>query len=158
VMIEMQAPLPTYRAANYSDADRIVDFQIKMAWETEKIRLDPLTCRSGVQAVFACPSLGTYHVCARGTGIVGSLLITPEWSDWRNGLIWWIQSVYIEPELRRQGYFAKFYAYIKNLAESDSIVRGIRLYVDRSNVPAQTVYSKVGMNGDHYRLYEWMKS
>ena len=86
----MRAPLPTYRAANYSDANCIADFQIKMAWETEKIRLDPLTCRSGVQAVFARPSLGTYHVCARETGIVGSLLITPEWSDWRNGLIWWI--------------------------------------------------------------------
>jgi hypothetical protein len=101
----MRAPLPTYRAANYSDANRIADFQIMMAWETEKIRLDPLTCRSGVQAVFARPTLGTYHVCARETGIVGSLLITPEWSDWRNGLIWWIQSVYIEPEFRRQGYF-----------------------------------------------------
>lgn len=147
-----------FRSANQNDIPKIVDFQVRMAMETEKLKLDPDTCRQGVRAVFSRPTLGTYHVCANGPELIGALLITPEWSDWRNGLVWWIHSVYIEPACRGQGHFRRFYTYIKKLAEADSLIRGIRLYVDHSNESAQAVYKKIGMNGDHYRLFEWMKT
>jgi GNAT superfamily N-acetyltransferase len=89
--------------------------------------------------------------------ILGSLLITHEWSDWRNGTVWWIQSVYVVPEARRKGIYAGLYAHVKELAQADPKVRGIRLYVDRRNTRAQTVYTRLGMNGEHYQVFEWMK-
>jgi ribosomal protein S18 acetylase RimI-like enzyme len=84
-------------------------------------------------------------------------MITYEWSDWRNRNIWWIQSVYVKPEARRKGVYAAMYAHIKNLVQADPSIGGIRLYVDKTNTPAQHTYSKLGMNGDHYQVFEWMK-
>jgi GNAT superfamily N-acetyltransferase len=153
----MEKSLPKYRPAQASDADTIVDFQIKMAWETEKIKLNPRICKAGVQAVFERPHLGTYYVCICDGAVVGSLLITSEWSDWRNGTVWWMQSVFLELPYRGRGFFSGFYSHIKKLVEADPAVRGIRLYVERSNDSAQAVYIKLGMNGEHYRLFEWMK-
>jgi GNAT superfamily N-acetyltransferase len=84
--------------------------------------------------------------------------LIPEWSDWRNGEVWWIHSVFIEPAYRGKGVFSKFYAYVKALVETDPKVRGLRLYVDKTNKSAQAIYGKLGMNGEHYNMFEWMKT
>ncbi len=150
-MITFRQALPTHTTA-------IASFQIAMALETEKLKLDAATCALGVQAVFEEPSRGVYHICADGDNVIGCLLLTSEWSDWRNGAVWWIQSVYFLPQYRRQKLFSKFYEYVQGLAQKQPNVRGIRLYVDKSNEIAQKVYSKIGMNGEHYKLFEWMKT
>jgi GNAT superfamily N-acetyltransferase len=146
-----------FRRARPDDLHSIVDFQLAMALETEGLQLDQPTCLSGVRAVFDNPALGQYYVAEKETRVVGAALTTYEWSDWRNGVVWWIQSVYVIPEFRRQGIYAGIYAYIKALVQQDPGVRGIRLYVDRRNTPAQEVYSRLGMNGEHYQVFEWMK-
>lgn len=147
----------TFRKADQSDAPAIVEFQISMARETEQIDLDRERCRRGVETVFRRPELGTYYVAVDGDQMVGSLLVTFEWSDWRNLTVWWIQSVYVRPEYRRQGIYAGLYTHVKEIAEQDRSVGGIRLYVDRRNVAAQGVYARLGMNGEHYLVFEWMK-
>jgi len=146
-----------YREALSNDVERIVDFQIAMAEETEQIRLDRQVCRRGVEAVLSDGKLGRYYVGAIDGAVVASTLITYEWSDWRNGVVWWIQSVYVLPGTRKQGIYAGLYRHLQDLAGADENVRGIRLYVDRRNEPAQVVYAKLGMNGDHYQVFEWMK-
>jgi GNAT superfamily N-acetyltransferase len=146
-----------YREAHPSDRDVIVDFQIAMARETEEVALDRDICTRGVAAVFADPSLGRYFVAEDGGRVVASLLITNEWSDWRAGMVWWIQSVYVVPETRGQRVYAGLYEHVKGLAAADNAIRGIRLYVDRRNTAAQQVYTRLGMNGEHYQVFEWMK-
>jgi GNAT superfamily N-acetyltransferase len=153
----MQTSSVRFREARPPDRDAIVDFQLAMARETEDVALDRGICSKGVEAVFGDPSLGRYFVAEDGGAIAGSLLITYEWSDWRNGVVWWIQSVYVTPEMRRQRVYAGLYEYVKSFAEGDPHVRGIRLYVDRRNGSAQQVYSRLGMNGEHYQVFEWMK-
>ncbi len=145
------------RAAIPSDAPTITEFQLAMAWETEQLRLDPLKCTPGVLAVFEQPQRGRYYVATDGDQILGALLITSEWSDWRNGDVWWIQSVYVIPEARGKGVFKQLFAHVKALAEARSDVFGLRLYVDRRNTRAKQVYQQLGMNGDHYEVCEWMK-
>jgi GNAT superfamily N-acetyltransferase len=147
-----------YRAAQASDRDVIVDFQVAMARETEEVTLDRDVCTKGVAAVLAHPSLGQYYVAETDGRIIASLLLTYEWSDWRNGEVWWIQSVYVIPEKRGQRVYAGLYEHVKRLAEAGKSVRGIRLYVDRRNTSAQEVYTRLGMNGEHYQVFEWMKS
>jgi GNAT superfamily N-acetyltransferase len=146
-----------YRGARIDDHEMIVDFQILMARETEAVELDRETCMRGVEAIFADPSLGRYFVAEQRGRVVASLLITYEWSDWRNGAVWWIQSVYVRPEYRRQRVYAGLYDHIKRLVDLDDGIRGIRLYVDRRNTRAQQVYKRMGMNGEHYQVFEWMK-
>jgi GNAT superfamily N-acetyltransferase len=147
----------SFRDATLHDAAAIVDFQLAMARETEDVSLDTDTCTRGVQAVFADPSHGRYFVAEEGGRVVASLLITYEWSDWRNGVVWWIQSVYVRPELRKQRVYAGLYQHVKSIASRDKRVRGIRLYVDRRNSVAREVYRRLGMDGDHYLVFEWMK-
>jgi len=147
----------TYRPATLADASTIVDFQLRMAIETENVTLDPAICRAGVAAVFANPALGCYHVAEENDRLLASTLLTYEWSDWRNGVVWWIQSVYVPPSDRQRGIFAGLYRYLQSMAEADPLVRGMRLYVDLRNTPAQEVYTRLGMNGEHYRVFEWMK-
>jgi predicted GNAT family acetyltransferase len=147
-----------YREGIPADAGAIIDFQIAMALETEDFALDREVCTRGVHEVFARPSLGRYFIAEKGDQVVASLLITYEWSDWRNGTVWWIQSVYVVPEARGQGIYAGLYDYVKSFAAMDENVRGIRLYVDQRNTSAQQVYARLGMNGDHYRVFEWMKN
>lgn len=149
--------LAKYRRARPDEADLIVEFQLAMALETEDLKLDLETCRKGVKAVFDNPGLGEYFVAEHDDAVVGSTLITHEWSDWRNGVVWWIQSVYVDPSARRQGVYAGLYRYLQGLANEETHVRGIRLYVDLRNLSAQEVYARLGMNGEHYRLFEWMK-
>jgi GNAT superfamily N-acetyltransferase len=144
------------RKAIPSDAETIIDFQIKMAWETEKLTLADELITKGVAAVFNEPSRGGYYVAENDGKVVASLLITFEWSDWRNTNIWWFQSVYVLPEFRRQGIFRSMYAFIKLQADKHSIA-GLRLYVETNNFVAQKTYESLGMSGEHYRMFEWMK-
>jgi GNAT superfamily N-acetyltransferase len=146
-----------YRDANRRDALDIIEFQIAMARETESIELNRHICSRGVEAVFEDRTLGRYFVAEAGSNLVASLMITYEWSDWRNGVVWWIQSVYVRPEFRRRGIYAGLYAHVRQIAENLETVKGIRLYVDRRNEPAQEVYRRLGMNGEHYQVFEWMK-
>ena len=146
-----------YRDADRPDHTSIVDFQIAMARETEDVTLDREVCTRGVAAVFDNASLGRYFVAEETGRVVASLLITYEWSDWRNGNVWWIQSVYVVPGLRGRGVYAGLYKHVQTLVEADPALRGIRLYVDRRNTGAQQVYTRLGMNGEHYLVFEWMK-
>lgn len=135
----------------------IADFQLKMAWETEDFKLDKKTVLQGVTAVFNQNELGQYFVVTNNNKVVASLLITYEWSDWRNVKVWWIQSVFVLPEYRRKGIFKLMYAHIQSIVEKDPNIGGLRLYVDKTNKKAQKTYENVGMNGEHYQLFEWMK-
>ncbi|MEL7585454.1 MAG: GNAT family N-acetyltransferase [Prolixibacteraceae bacterium] len=145
------------RKALADDTQQIIRFQIAMALETENATLDPGTVSCGVTAVFTDPGKGTYYVAEDNGLAIGSLLTTFEWSDWRNGTVLWIQSVYVLPEFRQKGIYKSLYGHIKTLVEHDSNLKGIRLYADKSNLTAQQVYEKLGMTADHYQLYEWLK-
>jgi len=144
------------RKATTSDAASIIGFQLNMALETEGIRLDPGIVSQGVKAVFSDHSRGQYYIAETGGKVVASLLITYEWSDWRNSTVWWFQSVYVVPEYRRQGIFRRMYGHIRQLAEEQDIA-GLRLYVETRNTSAQNTYHALGMSSGHYAFYEWMR-
>ena len=145
------------REAQVGDSEKIVMFQMEMAFETEMLKLDREVLREGVSAIFDDRSKGTYYVAESGAETIGCLLTTPEWSEWRNGTVLWIQSLYIIQSYRNQGVFKAFYTYLKEMVGSADHYKGLRLYVDKTNLSAQSVYEKVGMNGQHYQLYEWLK-
>jgi len=153
----MQPPNVLCREARSSDRAAIVDFQITMARETEDVALDRAICTRGVEAVFRDNTKGCYYVAESAGTVVASLLITHEWSDWRDGVVWWIQSVYVRPEFRGQRVYAGLYEHVKRIALADDNIKGIRLYVDARNTRAQEVYARLGMSGEHYRVFEWMK-
>jgi GNAT superfamily N-acetyltransferase len=146
------------RIATEEDREFIAAFQMKMAHETEGLQLDEQTLNEGVIRVLRDPEKGKYFVADDDGRVVASLLITYEWSDWRNQWVLWIQSVYVLPEYRQQGVFRMLYQHIKNWVEKDATIAGLRLYVDKTNQKAITVYRRLGMNGEHYRLFEWMKT
>ena len=146
------------RQANEQDSASIVEFQLAMAWETEQLQLDEPTVFKGVAAVFADSSKGTYYVADLDGKVIGSLLTTFEWSDWRNGTVLWIQSVYVRPEHRKKSVFSKLYKHIRDLVSTDNNLRGIRLYADKTNTSAHGVYEHLGMTAEHYQMYEWMKN
>lgn len=147
----------TIRPGLLFDIDVIADFQVKMAWETEKMKLDPPVVNKGVAAVFDDPSKGKYWLAEVKGEVVGCLLTVPEWSDWRNGTVLWIHSVYVKPDFRKHGVYRKLYSHLKEMVQTSTDLRGLRLYVDKTNGPAQKVYESLGMSGEHYHLYEWMK-
>ena len=148
------------RTAALTDMDRIAAFQQAMALETEGKELDAVTLRQGVAGVFEAPEKGFYLVAVAdaaegGTpAVVGSLLITYEWSDWRNATFWWIQSVYVDAGWRRRGVYRAMYDHVLSLARTRGDVCGIRLYVERTNAVAQETYDSLGMHKSHYDLYE----
>jgi GNAT superfamily N-acetyltransferase len=144
------------RKATPADAPSIIDFQLKMAWETENISLVPEIVTKGVDAVFRDHSRGQYFVAESDSKVMASLLITCEWSDWRNSNVWWFQSVFVLPEFRRQGIFSKMYNHIRELAEEKDVA-GLRLYVETKNTRAQKTYEALGMSSGHYAFYEWMR-
>ncbi|HPA86703.1 MAG TPA: GNAT family N-acetyltransferase [Bacteroidales bacterium] len=144
------------RKAVSEDAESIVDFQLRMAWETESLRLDRETVSKGVAAVFSDYSKGQYFVAEKDGTVVASLLITYEWSDWRNSNVWWFQSVYVVPDHRRQGVFRKMYLFIRDLAEKNDAA-GLRLYVETGNERARSTYESLGMSSEHYAFYQWMR-
>ncbi len=145
------------RKALSNDIEQIVDFQLRMASETEQIELDINTTSNGVNHIFNNPGYGFYLVCESDNQVIGCLLILYEWSDWRNHKVVWIHSVYVKPEFRKRGIFKQMYHFVRKWAESDPEIGGIRLYVDKNNKNAQSAYEKLGMNSDHYILYEWIK-
>jgi len=147
---------PTIRRATTDDAETIVRFNRQMAEETEEKRLDPATVRNGVQAVFDDPERGFYLVAERNGAAAGTLMITYEWSDWRNGRFWWIQSVYVRPEARRRGVYTALHRDVRRRAREAEDACGLRLYVERANAAAQETYEALGMTETAYRMYEEM--
>ena len=145
------------RIATLNDVESIVDFQLKMASETEGIKLHEPTVLKGVTAVISDKSKGQYYVTEINGKIIASLLTTYEWSDWRNGTILWIQSVYVLYEYRRKGIYRNMYSHLKQLVMENDNLNGIRLYADKSNLPAHKTYLKLGMSPDHYVTFEWLK-
>jgi len=144
------------RRANLADATAIIDFQLKMAWETEKRSLERDILQKGVYAVFSDNRKGEYYVAEAYGKVVASLLITYEWSDWRNCDVWWLQSVFVMPKYRRKGIFRKMYTFIKEKATAYDIA-GLRLYVETGNKRAMKTYEALGMSSEHYNFYEWMR-
>lgn len=145
------------RKAVPSDAKEIILFQRFMAKETEGVELERDVITNGVEAVFEDESKGLYFVVTDGKKVAGSFLVTEEWSDWRNGTILWMQSVFVLPEYRGNGAFNIMYNYLKSLVENNESLKGIRLYVEKNNQNAQKVYSRKGMQNEHYDMFEWMK-
>jgi GNAT superfamily N-acetyltransferase len=144
----------TVRPATAADCDTVVEFNRLLALETEHLRLDTDTLRLGVAAVLADPHKGRYLVAERTGEIVGQIMITFEWSDWRNGWIWWVQSVYVRAEDRRSGVFRALFESLSELARADGSVRGLRLYVERDNHAAQAVYARHGMESMPFLLMQ----
>lgn len=145
------------RRAIENDAQKIVSFQQNMALETEDFKLDTDILSKGVDAVFKDENKGIYFVAEKNNEVIASLMITYEWSDWRNGQVYWIQSVYVLPEHRGNGVYKKMYEHIKNIVSQDPNILGLRLYVEKDNTNAQNVYSKLGMDGEHYKMFEWFE-
>jgi GNAT superfamily N-acetyltransferase len=146
------------RKAERKDIDTIISFQKRMAFETEGIHLDPEEIASGVQHVFDGEAKAFYHLAEFKGKVIACHMVTFEWSDWRNKCVYWIQSLYVEKDFRQKGVFKVMYETLKRMVENDDSVGGIRLYVDKTNERAQNVYERLGMDGEHYRVYEWMKS
>lgn len=147
----------TIRKARPEDAEEIARFNIAMAMETEGKTLKPEEIEPGVKGLFDKPEYGFYLVAETENGdVAGSLMITFEWSDWRKGVIWWIQSVYVLPEHRRKGIYRAMYSHVKAMASKKTDVCGIRLYVEKENRIAQQTYSDLGMAETHYRIFEEM--
>lgn len=142
------------RQANANDALTLADFNIAMARETEERALDRTTITAGVQAIFDNSDRGFYVVADAGEQIAGSLMITKEWSDWRNGVFWWVQSVYVAPDFRRRGIYKMLYQHVKYLAQNTGGVCGFRLYVEKDNNRAQQTYESLGMQTTDYLMYE----
>lgn len=145
------------RRAVSEDAQALVDFNRAMALETEGKELLPDVVGAGVRGLLQNPGAGFYVVAEAEGEVVGALMLTKEWSDWRNGSFWWIQSVYVRPEHRRRGVYKRLYRYVQELAAQDAAVCGFRLYVERENADAQAVYRRLGMGETHYRVYEELK-
>src|SRR5579871_1736252 len=133
------------RPARPSDASIIVEFNCRMAMETEGKALEPAVVSEGVAAVLRAADKGAYFVAENEEAIVGQLMITLEWSDWRNRWIWWIQSVYVRPDARRQGVFRALYDHVHEAALRNPEVIGLRLYVEKDNRAAQETYRGLGM-------------
>ena len=145
------------RKALPADASVIAAFNCAMALETEGKVLIAQRVGAGVARLLADPSLGFYVVAERQGKPVACLMVTNEWSDWRSGLFWWIQSVYVEPASRRQGVYRQLYDFIQALGRADPAVCGFRLYVEKDNAVAQKTYQSLGMEPTHYLIYEELR-
>jgi GNAT superfamily N-acetyltransferase len=144
----------TIRPATRADIPHLLEFNAAMAWETERKRLDPAVLGGGIAAVFEQPRRGFYLVAQRGDEVAGGLLITYEWSDWRCGDWWWIQSVYVREAHRRHGVFRALYAHVEQAARNSAGVVGLRLYVEWENARAQATYASLGMAQEHYHFFQ----
>ena len=146
------------RLATKMDTATIAEFQLAMARETENLVLDKSLLVHGIDNLVGDTAKGSYYVAEENEEVIGCLMTTYEWSDWRNGNVVWIQSVYIAKEHRGKGVYKKMYQHIQQLVTLSTDFKGIRLYVDKTNVNAQKVYQQLGMNGEHYQVFEWMKN
>lgn len=150
----MQRPPIKIRRATINDLDTIVSFNEALALETEDKSLNHETLQAGVRAALGDPTRCNYWLAETGDRIAGQTMVTVEWSDWRNGFFWWIQSVYIAAAFRRQGVFRTIYRHVQAEAKADADVCGIRLYVYGSNERAMETYRSLGMVESNYRLFE----
>lgn len=144
------------RLATPADAAVLVEFNAAMALETEGKNLLPEVIGAGVRGLLNNPVAG-FYVLAETERVVAALMITKEWSDWRNGSFWWIQSVYVRPEARRQGIYRQLYRHVQEMAAKDPQVCGFRLYVERENSAAQAAYAALGMKETRYCVFEELK-
>jgi GNAT superfamily N-acetyltransferase len=142
------------RQANAGDAEIVAQFNIALAKESEDVDLDPARVKAGVAALLRDPAKGLYFVAQEAGAVIGQLLITHEWSDWRNGDFWWLQSVYVRPDFRRRGVFQALFDHVLENAARQEDVCGLRLYVDARNSPARKVYQRLGLNETHYHVLE----
>lgn len=142
------------RPAQPSDAEFIARANERMALETEHKVLPPATIRAGVARVLADPQLGRYFVAELDGQPVGCLMITYEWSDWRNGMFWWVQSVFVEPTYRGRGVYRALYQHVKEVAAAEGGCCGFRLYVEKDNLRAQQTYQRLGMSATDYLMFE----
>ena len=147
------------RLADERDVRALVEFNLLMARETEAKDLAVEVLTAGVEYLLRNPRHGFYVVAEHDTiehqsEVTGSLMVTYEWSDWRNGVFWWIQSVYVKPEFRRQGIYKRLYEFVKALAANETGVRGFRLYVEKENHTAQQAYERLGMTETYYKMFE----
>ena len=147
------------RPADERDVPALVEFSRAMARETEAKTLDVDVLTAGIRNLLRNPRYGFYVVaehCAPGKEreVVGSIMVTYEWSDWRDGVFWWIQSVYVKPQFRRQGVYRRLYEFIKSRAALEPDVRGFRLYVEKENHIAQQTYARLGMTETYYKMFE----
>jgi GNAT superfamily N-acetyltransferase len=142
------------RIAESTDIETIAELNTAMAWETEQKRLNPATIRRGIRAVLDDSDYGFYVVAEQNDQVVGCLMITYEWSDWRSGRFWWIQSLYVRPDSRRHGVFKRLHDFVKAQALQHAEVCGLRLYVEQSNQVAQQAYRQIGMLPTTYQMYE----
>jgi len=137
-----------------ADAAVIADFNRLMALETEGKALDPVVVAAGVAAALADPHKGLYFLAEEGGNVLGQAMITPEWSDWRNGWMWWFQSVYVRRQARRRGVFRGLYEHVHQAARAAQDVIGLRLYVEQHNRAAQETYVRLGMVRANYLVFE----
>jgi ribosomal protein S18 acetylase RimI-like enzyme len=141
------------RMATVDDLNALVRFNQAIASETEGKQLDEATLREGVKTLFARPEYGFYIVAQQEKTIAGALMITFEWSDWRNGCFWWVQSVYVQAEFRRQGIYRALYGHVRQMAREQGGVCGFRLYVEKENEAAQRTYTSMGMGETEYLMF-----
>jgi len=144
----------TIRKARRTDAETIARFNEALAWESEGVRLDGDRLRAGVAQVLRDESKGVYFLAESEGTVVGQTMVTYEWSDWRNGVFWWIQSVYVEAEYRRTGIFRRLFEHVRAVAQHHPAVCGLRLYVDRDNARAMDVYLRLGLSEARYSMME----
>ena len=142
------------RIGQIQDAAALAQFNIAMALETESKQLNRETVTAGVLSLINNPAAGFYMVAEQDGVVVAGLMVTHEWSDWRNRCFWWIQSVYVLPSHRRQGIFKRLYQSVTSMAESRKDICGLRLYVEQHNAIAQATYKSLGMDETHYDMYE----
>ena len=142
------------RQATLDDSTILTQFNMSMAEETEGRQLDQTTVNAGVKQLFRDSRQGFYLMAEVGGSARGSLMITYEWSDWRNGLFWWIQSVYVVPAARRSGVFTALYQCVKKMAQDDTAACGLRLYMEKDNLAARAVYMAMGMDTTPYQVFE----
>lgn len=142
------------RPATPADIPVLVAFNAALAWETEETRLDPEVLAAGVRAMFDNPTRGFYTLAERNGEVIGQIMVTFEWSDWRNGWFWWVQSVYVRDDARRGGVFRALYREIERRATADPHVIGLRLYFDRDNARARATYLALGMTHKSYEMME----
>jgi ribosomal protein S18 acetylase RimI-like enzyme len=145
------------RRAEPRDAKSLTAFNLSLALETEGKRLKSSLVTRGVEALLSGSGAGFYVVAEQAGTVVASLLITTEWSDWRNGAFWWIQSVFVSPEVRRRGVYRQLYSHVHAMAAQDDKVCGFRLYVEKSNHRAQETYLALGMQETEYVMFEQLK-
>jgi len=144
----------TIRQADLADTATVADFNVRLALETENLRLDPECVATGVAAVLRDTAKGVYYVAEVDGKIAGQVMITYEWSDWRNGNLWWLQSVYVKPELRRAGVFRALFAHLQELARNSKDVCGLRLYMHGDNLRARNSYERLGMRPTKYEVFQ----